>query len=48
MRRALPPSVGAALAARYGAAGVQCAEAYELCEYGRQPSRDELDALLPR
>jgi hypothetical protein len=49
MRRALSPDIRAALAARYGAAaGALRAEAYELCEYGRQPSREELDALLPR
>jgi LmbE family N-acetylglucosaminyl deacetylase len=49
MRRALSPDIRAALAARYGAAaGALCTEAYELCEYGRQPSREELDALLPR
>jgi LmbE family N-acetylglucosaminyl deacetylase len=48
MRRALPEPVCAALAERYGSASAQCAEAYELCEYGRQPSREQLDALLPR
>ncbi|MBN1361862.1 MAG: PIG-L family deacetylase [Sedimentisphaerales bacterium] len=26
---------------------VQCAEAFELCEYGRQPSADELKTLVP-
>jgi hypothetical protein len=38
------------LSDRYGAdaAGVEHAEGYELCEYGRQPSREELDKLLPR
>jgi N-acetylglucosamine malate deacetylase 1 len=38
------------LAAWYGkeaAAGVQHAEAFELCEYGRQPSREELRTLFP-
>lgn len=49
MRRALPPGIRTALAERYGSAdGVECAEAYELCEYGRQPTREELDTLLPR
>jgi hypothetical protein len=26
---------------------VRCAEAFELCEYGRQPSADELKQLFP-
>ena len=36
---------------RYGeqrARGVRYAEAFELCEYGRQPSPDELSALFPQ
>jgi len=39
------------LAERYGeaqAAGVKFAEAFELCEYGRQPGRDELWAIFPK
>jgi LmbE family N-acetylglucosaminyl deacetylase len=47
LRRALPSPIRAALVRRYGAASGQ-AEAYELCEYGRQPSPAELDTLLPR
>ncbi len=33
----------------YGERGrnVRCAEAFELCEYGRQPSADDLKALFP-
>jgi len=44
------PLVRAALKARYGAEGnlIQHAEAFQLCEYGRQPSPAELDELLPR
>ncbi len=41
----------APLVARYGkAAGakVTYAEAFELCEYGRRPDAEELDALFPR
>jgi LmbE family N-acetylglucosaminyl deacetylase len=50
IRRTLPASVRAALDKRYGAAGgsVTHAEAYELCEYGRQASYEELHTLLPR
>jgi LmbE family N-acetylglucosaminyl deacetylase len=47
LRRPLTPAVQAALVRRYGAAGA-LAEAYELCEYGRQPPPEELDRLLPR
>ena len=39
------------LAARYGAehgAGVKYAEGFELCEYGSQPSREELWELFPK
>jgi LmbE family N-acetylglucosaminyl deacetylase len=40
-----------ALADRYGdkhAAGVKFAEYFELCEYGRQPSREQLWEMFPR
>lgn len=39
-----------ALERRYGkkGSGVQFAEAFELCEYGRQPTAEELEALFPR
>lgn len=40
-----------ALIARYGlarAGEIHYAEAFEVCEYGRQPSARELDALFPR
>jgi hypothetical protein len=38
------------LAKWYGeeaAKAVRCAEAFEICEYGRQPSPDELRKLFP-
>lgn len=43
-------AVRAALVARYGEKGhaVQHAEAFQLCEYGRQASREELNAIFPR
>jgi LmbE family N-acetylglucosaminyl deacetylase len=43
-------NVRAALEKRYGADGqkVQHAEAFELCEYGRRPSIEELQKLFPR
>jgi LmbE family N-acetylglucosaminyl deacetylase len=46
----LAPAVREALARRYGparAAAVRHAEAFEICEYGRQPTADELAALFP-
>jgi LmbE family N-acetylglucosaminyl deacetylase len=44
------PAVRTALVARYGEKGraVKHAEAFQLCEYGRQPSKAELDNILPR
>jgi len=45
------PRVREMLARRYGAecAGrIRHAEAFELCEYGRRPTPDELDELFPR
>jgi len=52
-RRSREPSVcaRAALARRYGpgrAAGVRHAEAFQVCEYGRQPEAGELDEMFPR
>jgi hypothetical protein len=41
----------ATLERRYGkekAAGVRYTESFELCEYGRQPSIEELDRLFPK
>ena len=38
------------LAERYGperAAGIRYAEAFEICEYGRQPSEEEIRRLFP-
>ena len=47
----LSQAVRAALVERYGTeAGnrIQHAEAFELCEYGRQPSHEELNRLFPK
>lgn len=47
----IPEAVRVALERRYGpekARAVQHYEAFELCEYGRQPSREELDRLFPK
>jgi LmbE family N-acetylglucosaminyl deacetylase len=38
----------AALTRRYGSNDIQRAEAFQVCEYGRRPSRDELDEIFPR
>jgi LmbE family N-acetylglucosaminyl deacetylase len=46
----ITPEVRAALEAGYGkekAAQVQHAEAFEICEYGTQPSADEIKRLFP-
>ncbi len=48
--RAIADNYRGALAAWYGrerAAGIRHAEAFELCEYGRQPSHEELARLFP-
>ncbi len=45
-----PETFRALLAERYGskrAAGVKYSESFELCEYGRRPSRDEVWELFP-
>jgi LmbE family N-acetylglucosaminyl deacetylase len=50
LQRALKPSKDK-LAEIYGAeraAKIQFAEAFEVCEFGRQPSGEELQALFPR
>ena len=46
----ISPAVRAALKTRYGAQAQQIkhAEAFELCEYGRRPSQDELQKMLPK
>jgi len=47
----ISPAIRAALEKRYGAepaAKVQHAEAFELCEYGRRPSLEELDKMFPK
>jgi LmbE family N-acetylglucosaminyl deacetylase len=38
----------AALKRRYGHAGMKHAEAFQICEYGRRASRQELDEIFPR
>lgn len=46
----ITPAVRAVLNKRYGAGRgqkVQHAEAFEVCEYGRQPNEDEVRALFP-
>jgi LmbE family N-acetylglucosaminyl deacetylase len=46
-----PPAVAAALEARYGpgaSSRIKHVETFELCEYGRQPSLDELRAIFPK
>ena len=48
MRRAPAEAVKAALVKRYGSTGTAPAEAFELCEYGRQASPAELDEMFPR
>ena len=46
--RPIRPAVHAALERRYGARAIAHAEAFELCEYGRRPSFDELPGLFPK
>jgi LmbE family N-acetylglucosaminyl deacetylase len=38
----------AALIRRYGPGEIQHAEAFQVCEYGRRASREELDEIFPR
>ena len=42
------PCTTAAVARRYGSRTIQHAEAFQVCEYGRQPSPEELDEIFPR
>jgi len=46
----ISPAVRAALEKRYGAQAqeIRHAEAFELCEYGRRPSPDELQRIFPK
>ena len=46
----LGPEITAALQKRYGAeaAKIRHAEAFELCEYGRRPQLEELQAMFPK
>ena len=48
--RQIAPAVRTALESRYGAQAqkVQHAEAFKLCEYGRQPSKDALQEMFPK
>lgn len=48
--RPISPAVRAALEHRYGAQAqkLQHAEAFKLCEYGRQPSMEELNRMFPK
>jgi LmbE family N-acetylglucosaminyl deacetylase len=48
--REVGPCTRAALARRYGgaAAGVQHAEGFQISEYGRRPSAEELEQIFPR
>lgn len=46
--RPVPDSVRAVLRARYGQREIRRAEAFELCEYGRRATAEELDAIFPR
>ena len=48
--RPISPAVRAALERRYGlqASKFQHAEAFRLCEYGRQPSIDDLNRMFPK
>jgi LmbE family N-acetylglucosaminyl deacetylase len=49
MTRPISAAMRARLEGRYGfGASIQHAESFELCEYGRRPSPEELDQLLPR
>jgi LmbE family N-acetylglucosaminyl deacetylase len=50
LTRPLAPAVRTALERRYGlecAASIQHAEAFELCEYGRRPTAQEIASLFP-
>ena len=49
--RTISPCVQAALSRRYGPArarDIRHAEAFQVCEYGRQPSPEELEEMFPR
>jgi len=46
--RPIAPCVSAALQRRYGNREIRHAEAFQICEYGRRPSPEELDDIFPR
>ena len=49
--RPIDTCLRAALARRYGAdraAEIQHAEAFQVCEYGRKPTREEMEEIFPR
>jgi LmbE family N-acetylglucosaminyl deacetylase len=45
---ATSPCTSAVFARRYGYSATQPVEAFQICEYGRQPSPEELDEIFPR
>jgi LmbE family N-acetylglucosaminyl deacetylase len=49
--RPIDSCVRASLARRYGverAGRIEHAEAFQVCEYGRRPTREEMEAIFPR
>jgi hypothetical protein len=49
--RPIDPCVRASLERRYGAERgerIQHAEAFQVCEYGRRPTREEMEVIFPR
>ena len=46
-RRPLPLPAGRVVRAASGRPAIRHAEAFEICEYGRQPSREEIRQLFP-
>jgi LmbE family N-acetylglucosaminyl deacetylase len=47
-KRPASPCTAAALARRYGSRTIEHAEAFQVCEYGRQPAPEDLDEIFPR
>ncbi len=46
--RPLTACVAGVLGSRYGSRKIRHAEAFQVCEYGRRPSPEELDEIFPR
>jgi LmbE family N-acetylglucosaminyl deacetylase len=42
------PCAASAVARRYGTKNIDHAETFQVCEYGRRPSPEELDSIFPR